>query len=331
MGMPPEDDNLAPKAARTAGAEAPLRLLDPRLDGPALRIGPLGDDLDPESPQRTNFFTLIWVEEGSGSFWADLACHPFGPRSLLFFAPYQILRLTPEGALRGRVIQFHANFFCIETYHEEVGCNGVLFNDPYGVPAIRMDPAFEAECSLLVGAMERELLDRDLAHAEALVSYLKILLVRAARLKLEQQQVAWEPRGKRPIVIDDLKGLIESEYRALRKPADYAARLHLSPKALARLAKAHLGMTITELIRDKVIRQAKWELLHTLRPVKQVARGLGFDDVYYFSRLFKQATGCSPTSFRAYETEIRGGRNLSINARHPSIPEGENPPEDGSG
>jgi AraC-like DNA-binding protein len=61
-----------------------------------------------------------------------------------------------------------------------------------------------------------------------------------------------------------------------------------------------------------VLQQAKWELLHTLKPVKQVAIELGFRDVFYFSRLFKRATGCSPTFFREYETEIRGGRNLSM-------------------
>jgi AraC-like DNA-binding protein len=42
------------------------------------------------------------------------------------------------------------------------------------------------------------------------------------------------------------------------------------------------------------MRQAKWELLHTRKPVKQVAAGLGYDDMY-FARLFKRATGCSPT------------------------------------
>jgi AraC family transcriptional regulator, transcriptional activator of pobA len=52
--------------------------------------------------------------------------------------------------------------------------------------------------------------------------------------------------------------------------------------------------------------------LHTLKPVKQIATDLGFDDIFYFSRLFKQATGCSPTFFRDYETEIRRGRNLSM-------------------
>jgi AraC family transcriptional regulator, transcriptional activator of pobA len=53
-------------------------------------------------------------------------------------------------------------------------------------------------------------------------------------------------------------------------------------------------------------------LLHTRKPVKEVAAGLGFGDVLYFSRLFSRATGCSPTFFREFETAIRGGRNLSM-------------------
>lgn len=39
----------------------------------------------------------------------------------------------------------------------------------------------------------------------------------------------------------------------------------------------------------------------------------------YFSRLFKKATGYSPTFFREFETEIRGGSNLSIFSDHAPI------------
>ena len=49
-------------------------------------------------------------------------------------------------------------------------------------------------------------------------------------------------------------------------------------------------------------------------------RGSGFDDELYFSRLFKRATGFSPTFFREYETAIRGGSNLSMPPPLPSIP-----------
>ena len=46
--------------------------------------------------------------------------------------------------------------------------------------------------------------------------------------------------------------------------------------------------------------------------MKEVAREVGFSDELYFSRMFKKATGYSPTFFREFETEIRGGSNLSM-------------------
>jgi AraC-like DNA-binding protein len=59
----------------------------------------------------------------------------------------------------------------------------------------------------------------------------------------------------------------------------------MTPKSLGKLVKAHLHKTLTELIRERILREAKWEMLHTTKPVKQVARELGFEDVFYFSRL----------------------------------------------
>jgi AraC-like DNA-binding protein len=46
---------------------------------------------------------------------------------------------------------------------------------------------------------------------------------------------------------------------------------------------------------------------------------LGFSDELYFSRLFKKATGHSPTFFREFETEVRAGSNLSMSSAHPPI------------
>ena len=107
-------------------ADAVLTLFDPRNGDLALRVADLGDDLT--RPQRTNYFTLVWVQEGGGTFWADLAQHTFQAAAVLCFVPYQGLRFQPETPVRGLVLQFHANFFCIEAHHAEVGCNGVLFN-----------------------------------------------------------------------------------------------------------------------------------------------------------------------------------------------------------
>jgi AraC-like DNA-binding protein len=197
----------------------------------------------------------------------------------------------------------------------------VLFNDPYGVPAIALDERSVKEVSDLILRIRNELAGAGLAHHEILLSYVKILLVQATRLKREQHGTAAGTGAARlPPPLPELRELVEANYRRLHSPVDYADQLNTTPKTLGRLVKTHFGKTLTELIRERILNHAKWELLHTLRPVKEIARELGYDDELYFSRLFRKETGRSPTEFREFETEIRGGSNLSMSSAHTSIP-----------
>ncbi len=296
----------------TADASAPLRLYDPQAGAPAFSMRPSGALGDFSSAQRWNYFTILWVEQGTGVAHADLRRFEFASPSILFFNPYQTFFLEPLSALSGRTMQFHANFFCIETHHDEVGCNGILFNDLHGAPLI--DPSEElSDFETLHAQMETEFQRADLARSEMLLAYLKVFLIRATRLKRQQQ--GEPPRRQSPDIPSALARfleLLEENYLGEMRPADYADRLHVTPKALSRLAKAHLGRSVGQLIRERKLQHAKWHLLHSRKPVKQIAWETGFADEYYFSRLFKRAVGLSPTRFRNFETRIREGRNLSI-------------------
>jgi len=289
-----------------------LRLFDPERGDLPLRLTPLDAEALRE-PQRSNCFTVVWVRKGEGEFHPDLASYPFAGPTLLFANPYQTLFLSPDSKLDGVVLRFHANFLCIETHHEEVGCNGVLFNDSYGEPQVRVNAAAVAEIETLLGQMEQEFQSAGLAHSELLVSLMKILLIKASRLKLDAMETRnVHPVVDRPHALARLTALIEENHRTLHRPADYAPLLSMTPKALGKLVKKHFGKTLTEMIRERVLKHAKWQLLHTLRPVKEIAAEAGFADELYFSRLFKRSTGFSPSAFREFETAIRGGRNLSM-------------------
>lgn len=289
------------------------------MGGQAIRTRRLQLDGKPSDPPRTNYFAVYFVESGSGTVWADAACFAFGPESLLFFVPYQHVRFVPDGPVHGEAVQFHANFLCVETFHAEVGCSGVLFNDPYDAPVVRLDDRTRPEVAGLIERIRREQGEGDLAYGEVMLAYLKVLLVLAARLKSPKAGACGPGADLRHPVLAKLRDLIEQNYRTLHSPADYAERLHVTAKTLARIVREHLGTTPTDLIRNRILTHAKWQLLHTLKPVKEVAREVGFGDELYFSRLFKKATGYSRTFFREFVTEIRGGSNLSILSAHAPI------------
>ncbi|MFO0866526.1 MAG: helix-turn-helix transcriptional regulator [Gemmataceae bacterium] len=303
-----------------------IDLYDPRVGSEAMRIRSLDLERDLYQPARTNRFGVYRIASGQGRVAADATIHPFAGECLLFLVPYQYIRFEVEVPIVGDVLEFHANFLCIETFHAEVGCAGRLFSDPYRVPVLPLSPDASAEVADLFARIRREHEHRELAHEEAALAYLKVLLILASRLKsADGTTCGVEASAHRHPLLADLTTLIEQRYREWHAPSQYADALHVTAKTLGRIVREHLGTTLSDLIRNRVLTHAKWQLLHTLRPVKEVAAELGFADELYFSRLFKKATGLSPTYFREFETAIRGGSNLSMSFSHPSIPTSASP------
>jgi len=77
-----------------------------------------------------------------------------------------------------------------------------------------------------------------------------------------------------------------------------AASMHLSPRYLSDLLKAETGKTALELIHIFLIIEAKNLLRAEDNSVSETAYKLGFENLPYFSRLFKKEVGVSPNQFK---------------------------------
>src|SRR5215831_4302783 len=130
-------------------ANTALQFYDPRNGDLAFKIEPIAKTYALNLERRFNYFTIYWIQEGAGEFYADQAQHMFHAGAMLFFVPYQRLRIVPAQPLAGVSLQFHANFLCIETHNAEVGCQGVLFNDIYGAPMVHINADRAPEFRLL--------------------------------------------------------------------------------------------------------------------------------------------------------------------------------------
>lgn len=75
-----------------------------------------------------------------------------------------------------------------------------------------------------------------------------------------------------------------------------AAKLGVSPRRLAKETRLHSGLRPVELVRKIKIEKAK-ELLRSGLSATETADRTGFADLFYFSRVFRQIAGLSPTAY----------------------------------
>lgn len=76
-----------------------------------------------------------------------------------------------------------------------------------------------------------------------------------------------------------------------------ATQLAISPKYLSDMLKMETGMTALDIIHVHMIRRSKNLLLSGDFTISEVAHELGFENLSYFSRLFKKQVGISPNIF----------------------------------
>lgn len=77
-----------------------------------------------------------------------------------------------------------------------------------------------------------------------------------------------------------------------------ASKLHLSPRYLSDMLKRETGKTAMELMHTFLINEAKNRLKTDGQRVSETAYELGFENLSYFSKLFKKETGVTPNQFK---------------------------------
>lgn len=92
--------------------------------------------------------------------------------------------------------------------------------------------------------------------------------------------------------------LVLNYYRTNHMVVDYANQLKMTPKQLLiKLNKQGLNKPY-EVIKRKLIIEAKKELVFTKKSIKEICYELGFDDPAYFARFFKKNSGMTALKFR---------------------------------
>ena len=98
-----------------------------------------------------------------------------------------------------------------------------------------------------------------------------------------------------------LKRYIDEHYMDKLTLQQIAEDIHANGSYLSRLYKMKTGQNLFDAINKRRLEKAK-EYIRRGKKIYEIASRVGFDDVSYFSRVFRKYEGCSP---REYEKKCR--------------------------
>lgn len=93
------------------------------------------------------------------------------------------------------------------------------------------------------------------------------------------------------------RALTEDRYADKLSIADFASQLGVSVAELRAACLSTTGQALPNLVHERVLIEAKRNLVYSAHDIAQIAYALGFDDPAYFSRFFARAVGEPPAQY----------------------------------
>ncbi|MBO5371249.1 MAG: response regulator [Lachnospiraceae bacterium] len=101
-----------------------------------------------------------------------------------------------------------------------------------------------------------------------------------------------------PTIIHQIVGEIQDKYTENITLTDLAEKYGISISHLSSLIKNELKLPFSEYITARRMQKAKELLKDESLSIAQVAEQTGYNDYFYFTRVFKKSTGISPSKYR---------------------------------
>lgn len=101
-----------------------------------------------------------------------------------------------------------------------------------------------------------------------------------------------------PLAIQNAIAYISKHYHGPINLSGVCDHVHMNANYFSHLFKMKTGMNFTDYVTHYRMKQAKHMLVETTLQIQEIAERIGIPDYKYFSRVFRRATGNSPSSYR---------------------------------
>jgi AraC-like DNA-binding protein len=137
---------------------------------------------------------------------------------------------------------------------------------------------------------------KDSIQEEMLRVVLKRWLIKSTRILRMQSDFADNQEAGNEL-LRQFNILVEKHFTEYHNVKDYADLLNKSPKTISNQFRLLGHESPSKIIQDRIIAEAKRNLLYSSNSMKEIAFKLGFENATNFSHFFKSKVGVPPSEF----------------------------------
>ncbi len=241
------------------------------------------------------FYEVLVIAKGKGFYSLDDEKVAYEKGTVVVTLPNQVRQWEVIQPTSGFSFFFEGEF--LNTFfRDDVFLNKFAIFD-YNRPAIftQLNTENLKKCVRVFNEVEEEfnLLKGDSSHILRSLLYYSISLV-------DRQFREHNNLKKLEInsTIYHFRRLLDKNINQWHTVAEYAAALKLSHNHLNKLCKEHLLRTALQVIHERLMIDAKREVLFSDKTISEISNQLNFSDVANFNRFFKKMTGQTAKQFR---------------------------------
>jgi AraC family transcriptional activator of pobA len=166
-------------------------------------------------------------------------------------------------------------------------------------PLVSLAPDEFSRINALCSALNEESFLAREGFRLAMRGYLALIAIAVARQAASRDRTGAMTLMAADPTVAALRELLEENFRGQRLLGFYAEKLAMTPDRLNDHVKRATGVTAGHLIRQRLLTEAKRQLVFTTDPIHEIAYSLGFSDPSHFARFFRKQTATTPQEFRA--------------------------------
>lgn len=272
----------------------PTHKISEKLDGEMAKLKYMSRDshaLDIDYAHRDDYYIFFFIEKGNAKLLIDFQEYDIKENSVYYILPGQV-HLLADHNIDASAWVLIVDSSLVKDEYKEIFEKGSLFKNKTELNETTIN---DLQCciSILQRRLnsERQPIGRNILH-HLLSSYIGMIA------EVYQKGFPIQANKRKAIITYQFKSLLFANYKSLKSPSEYAAKMNITPIYLNEAVKETTGLTVSECIRNEVVIRAKRLLFHTNLSVKEIALELGYEDWAYFTRMFSKASLLSPTQFR---------------------------------